>query len=72
MLETPLVVVCAGALPSTRTSHTNRATANNHAEGLPIMSDRTLIHFLRIKNNLFAKGNERILLLEDSVLGPPF
>ena len=36
------------------------------------MSDRTLIHFLRIKNNLFAKGNERILLLEDSVLGPPF
>ena len=68
MLETPLVVVCAGALPSTRTTHTNKATANDHAEGLPIMSDRTPIHFLRSKNNLFAKGNNRILLLKDAKL----
>ena len=67
MLETPLVVVCATALPSTRTTHTNKAAANDHAEGLPIMSDRTPINFLRIKNNLFAEGNKRIPLLEDSV-----
>jgi hypothetical protein len=49
-----LVDVCAWALPSTTTTHTNKA-ANNRAEGLPIMSDRTLILFLRVKSRCEAR-----------------
>jgi len=50
MLETPLVVVCAWVLPSTTTIHTNEATPNDDAKGLPIMADRTPIRFLRVKS----------------------
>ena len=52
-----LVDVCAWALPSTTTTHTSKA-ANNRAEGLPIMSDRTLILFLRVKSR--CKPSDRI------------
>ena len=50
-----LVDFCAWALPSTTTTHTNKA-ANNRAEGLPIMSDRTLILFLRPEIAMRAEG----------------
>ena len=50
LLEMLLVDICAWALPSTTTTDTNKA-ANNRAEDLPIMSDRTLILFLRVNRD---------------------
>jgi hypothetical protein len=56
LLETLLVGVCASALPSTTIVHANKATANDHTEDLPTMSDRSPICFLRAKSE--CKSNE--------------